>query len=99
MYAIFIKHAFLRYFEQWTKERGWESPNSNEGTYTVVLYFYKNFVPRPQPGPEGDAEHAVRERHTSQLCQLDGIRRANYAGQSAPHLGLAPALLHGSALG
>jgi hypothetical protein len=21
------------------RERGWRSPNSNEGTYTVVLYF------------------------------------------------------------
>ncbi len=24
--------------------KGWESPNSNEGTYTVVLYIYKYFV-------------------------------------------------------
>ncbi len=56
-------------------------------------------MPRSQPGPEGDAEHAVRERHPGQLCQLDGIRRANHAGQPAPHLGLATALLHGPALG
>jgi hypothetical protein len=56
-------------------------------------------MPRPQPGPEGDAEHAVRERHTGQLCQLDGIRCANHAGQPRPHLGLASALLHGPALG
>jgi hypothetical protein len=26
------------------RERGWESPNSYEGTYTVVLYIYKYFV-------------------------------------------------------
>ncbi len=25
-------------------ERGWESPNSHEGTYTVVLYIYMNSV-------------------------------------------------------
>jgi hypothetical protein len=25
--------------------KGWGSPNSNEGTYTVVLYIYKYFVP------------------------------------------------------
>ncbi len=24
--------------------QGWGSPNSNEGTYTVVLYIYKYFV-------------------------------------------------------
>jgi hypothetical protein len=24
--------------------KGWGSPNSNEGTYTVVLYIYKHFV-------------------------------------------------------
>jgi hypothetical protein len=24
--------------------KGWGSPNSNEGTYTVVLYIYKYFV-------------------------------------------------------
>jgi hypothetical protein len=27
--------------------KGWGSPNSNEGTYTVVLYIYKYFVPEP----------------------------------------------------
>ncbi len=26
------------------RERGWESPNSDEGTYTVVLYISMNFV-------------------------------------------------------
>jgi hypothetical protein len=26
--------------------KGWGSPNSNEGTYTVVLYIYKYFVLR-----------------------------------------------------
>ncbi len=26
------------------RERGWGSPNSDEGTYTVVLYIYKYFV-------------------------------------------------------
>jgi hypothetical protein len=26
------------------RERGWESPNSDEGTYTVVLFIYMNFV-------------------------------------------------------
>jgi hypothetical protein len=26
------------------RERGWESPNSNEGTYTVVLFVYMYFV-------------------------------------------------------
>jgi hypothetical protein len=26
------------------RERGWESPNSNEGTYTVVLLIYTYFV-------------------------------------------------------
>ncbi len=26
------------------RERGWGSPNSDEGTYTVVLYVYKYFV-------------------------------------------------------
>ncbi len=28
-------------------ERGWGSPNSDEGTYTVVLYIYKYFVLLP----------------------------------------------------
>jgi hypothetical protein len=27
--------------------KGWGSPNSNEGTYTVVLYIYKYFVTLP----------------------------------------------------
>jgi hypothetical protein len=27
--------------------KGWGSPNSNEGTYTVVLYIYKYFVELP----------------------------------------------------
>ncbi len=27
------------------RPKGWGSPNSNEGTYTVVLYIYKYFVP------------------------------------------------------
>ncbi len=27
-----------------SRERGWESPNSNEGTYTVVLFIYTYFV-------------------------------------------------------
>jgi hypothetical protein len=27
-------------------ERGWESPNSDEGTYTVVLFIYTYFVIR-----------------------------------------------------
>jgi hypothetical protein len=26
------------------RERGWGSPNSDEGTYTVVLFIYKYFV-------------------------------------------------------
>jgi hypothetical protein len=26
------------------RERGWESPNSNEGTYTVVLFIYIYFL-------------------------------------------------------
>jgi hypothetical protein len=26
------------------RERGWESPNSNEGTNTVVLFIYMYFV-------------------------------------------------------
>jgi hypothetical protein len=26
------------------RERGWESPNSDEGTYTVVLYIFNYFV-------------------------------------------------------
>jgi hypothetical protein len=26
------------------QERGWESPYSNDGTYTVVLFIYKYFV-------------------------------------------------------
>ncbi len=26
------------------RERGWESPNSDEGTYTVVLFIYTYFV-------------------------------------------------------
>ncbi len=28
--------------------KGWGSPNSNEGTYTVVLYIYKYFVMTPK---------------------------------------------------
>ncbi len=27
-----------------TRERGWESPNSDEGTYTVVLFIYTYFL-------------------------------------------------------
>jgi hypothetical protein len=27
--------------------KGWGSPNSNEGTFTVVLYIYKYFVVTP----------------------------------------------------
>ncbi len=27
------------------RERGWESPNSDERTYTVVLFIYTYFVP------------------------------------------------------
>jgi hypothetical protein len=27
------------------RERGWGSPNSDEGTHFVVLYVYKYFVP------------------------------------------------------
>jgi hypothetical protein len=26
------------------REKGWESPNSDEGIYTVVLYIYKHFT-------------------------------------------------------
>jgi hypothetical protein len=26
------------------RERGWESPNSNEGTFTVVLFIFTYFV-------------------------------------------------------
>jgi hypothetical protein len=37
--------------------KGWGSPNSNEGTYTVVLYIYKYFV--------GDT-HEDRERVTGE---------------------------------
>ena len=35
--------------------KGWVSPNSNEGTYTVVLYIYKYFVGGGThlPGVEG----------------------------------------------
>ncbi len=33
-------------YTRW-RERGWESPNSNEGTYTVVLFIY---VPCVQVG-------------------------------------------------
>ena len=29
------------------RERGWGSPNSDEGTYTVVLYIYKYFELMP----------------------------------------------------
>jgi hypothetical protein len=29
------------------RERGWESPNSDEGTDTVVLFIYTYFVSRP----------------------------------------------------
>ncbi len=29
------------------REKGWESPNSDEGTYTVVLFIYTYFVPYP----------------------------------------------------
>ena len=29
--------------------KGWGSPNSNEGSYTVVLYIYKYFVRSPLP--------------------------------------------------
>jgi hypothetical protein len=28
------------------RERGWESPNSDEGTYIVVLFIYTYFVPQ-----------------------------------------------------
>jgi hypothetical protein len=28
------------------RERGWESPNSDEGTYTVVFFINTYFVPR-----------------------------------------------------
>jgi hypothetical protein len=28
------------------RERGWASPNSDEGTYTVVLFVYMCFVPQ-----------------------------------------------------
>ncbi len=31
--------------------KGWGSPNSNEGTYTVVLYIYKYFVVYPLQPP------------------------------------------------
>ncbi len=33
--------------------KGWGSPNSNEGTYTVVLYIYKYFVVSTLAGDRG----------------------------------------------
>ncbi len=35
------------------RERGWESPNSDEGTYTVVLFIYTYFVSVTPPYPPG----------------------------------------------
>ena len=32
-------------YTRW-RERGWKSPNSDEGTFTVVLFIYTYFVPR-----------------------------------------------------
>ena len=31
------------------RERGWGSPNADEGTFTVVLYIYKYCAQKPSP--------------------------------------------------
>jgi hypothetical protein len=45
-------------------ERGWESPNSDEGTYTVVLYIFMYFVGETNRGGwgggRGEGERLIR---------------------------------------
>jgi hypothetical protein len=40
--------------------KGWGSPNSNEGTYTVVLYIYKYFVVTTLALTAGRSIHSAR---------------------------------------
>ncbi len=45
------------------QERGWESPNSGEGTYTMVLFIYMYFVIRPVctiSNLASDSKHRMR---------------------------------------
>ncbi len=60
--------------------KGWGSPNSNEGTYTVVLYIYKYFVIRKLFVDKQRWKHVHRDKtkyrtplhsffHTEALCE------------------------------
>ncbi len=40
--------------------KGWGSPNSNEGTYTVVLYIYKYFVFKTRQGKRTQSDSRTR---------------------------------------
>ncbi len=61
------------------RERGWESPNSDEGTYTVVLFIYTLIVGRmiglhANPPPSQSRQHVALLSH--QLWLLTGWRGA-----------------------
>ncbi len=62
-------------WRQW-RERGWESPNSDEGAYTVVLYLYMYFVFAPHP-PCVDPSHSPAvtrkpDATMSHTCRFSG---------------------------
>jgi hypothetical protein len=41
------------------RERGWESPNSDEGAYTVIIFIYTHFVENTDLRIVWDAVHEV----------------------------------------
>jgi hypothetical protein len=47
-------HPMVRGGGGHTRERGWGSPNSDEGTYTVVLFIYEYFVAISLAEPSGE---------------------------------------------
>jgi hypothetical protein len=63
------------------RERGWESPNSDEGTYTVVLYKYMYFGSMTHPVLLHVRDMAGQSRHRTQ-----GHRKVSARGLSRPQL-------------
>jgi hypothetical protein len=62
--------------------KGWGSPNSNEGTYTVVLYIYKYFVLSPFSRPNLLGWEGLRREGILDVIAV--IKREYYHGGGHP---------------
>ncbi len=52
------------------QERGWESPNSDEGTYNVVIFIYTNLVPTNETVVRRIWKSSLNKRYLRQISRL-----------------------------